>query len=94
MTIQEAINKAIEGGWLPHSFFTGKWDYDKIERVLNYWIADIQTARQRWVEAIFLDPRFWECLFGDKRLGRAEAKAFIGSLFDSKTAEQFFSNLK
>lgn len=39
---------------------------------------------------IFLDPLFWQSLYGSEKYGRIKALEFINAIFDGKSAENFF----
>lgn len=92
MTIQNAITKAIEGGWDVHD--------STLEELRKSWGP--QPGRERKIdtlveliwkenqEKIFLDPLFWQSLYGSEKYGRIKAIEFINAIFDGKSAEKFF----
>ena len=85
MTIQQAIEKAIEGGYIP---FGG--EYGKSKRFLNGWHLNTEEKCIQWGVAgqddcdfqlplsdIFLDPLFWQSL--GKAMGWDKNKYIIGN---------------
>ena len=94
MTIKKAIQKSIEGGWKTpkeFKFYRGKGEIKVIsEASTGVKENDLSIP----LSAIFLDSDFWQCLFGDERVARVEAKRFIGHLFDDKSAEEYFKTIK
>ncbi|HDY66242.1 MAG TPA: hypothetical protein ENH85_00470 [Candidatus Scalindua sp.] len=84
MTIEQAIKKAMKGVWKP------KGQRFSLEAI-SYKVQAMN--KMKFKERIFLDPDFWKCLFGDERIARANAKIFIGYLFDGKSAEDYFKTL-
>lgn len=99
MTINETIQKAIEGGYKPPK--AGDFRY-KLR--MGYSLEAIEWLFPK----IFLDPLFWQAL--GKAMGWMESgsllekqtgqkpwlhhwHSFIDALAEGKTAEEFFKNL-
>ena len=81
MTIQQAIEKAIEGGYHPEYIpkFLGKVKVEKVE---------IQSCIKS--PDYLIDPLFWQSLYGSEKYGRIKALELINAIFDGKSAEKFF----
>ena len=82
MTINEAIKKAIEGGYIPELWIGIALDNNEIPEPATY----------------ALDPQFWQCLGKAMGLGGydwlAQWHSFIDHLASGKTVEDFFKDLK
>ena len=65
MTIQQAIGKAIKGGWKPD-----KWDYTK------EFPYGFEQKVQLDYPSILIDPSFWKCL--GKEIGWEDCKPMKG----------------
>lgn len=67
MTIQQAIEKAIEGGWLKGSKLRSISEYDGsyLPQVAFFTLKSDETSTEKWhrdVLALFSDPLFWQSL--------------------------------
>lgn len=91
MTIQEAISKAIEGGWVPQVyFFDGKAFSWKVQAVMKI----------KFKQRIWLDPLFWKALakamgwkYDPKEYASYQMHRMIDSLAEGKSIEDFFATL-
>lgn len=83
MTLRQAIQKAIDGGW--------KYNFSVYS--LGYRVLDENTPKgfvDYPIVGIFDDPLFWQSLYGSEKYGRMKALEFINAIFDGKSAEKFF----
>ena len=105
MTIEQAIKKAIEGG------------YDK-RLDCGAWTSETGKVVKVWaIEKILLDPQFWQCLFGEEIVNgdgqthddwrraddfgwkgempiwKFKQHQFIDHLAEGKSAEDYFKSL-
>lgn len=80
LSIEEGLEKAIEGGWESDEFFF----------VAPTVFGSIYRDWQYIPEKVFLDPLFWQSLYGSEKYGRIKAIEFINAIFDGKSAEKFF----
>ncbi len=97
MTIEQAIKKAIEGGYkrIPSDFSLG---------FENGYLINYGDCGQVWLEAILLDPQFWQCLgkaMGWQMVREWEGRywkkywhRFIDHLAENKSIDSFFKELK
>ncbi len=90
MSIEEAIKKAIEGGW--------KSEGVEIKDGTLDWVNASPECGGDYGDAdIFLDPQFWQCL--GKAMGGGEdwkikSFKFWAKIMEGKSAEEFFKELK
>lgn len=95
MTIEKAIEKAIEGGYV-YKDLVGQMTFSQDIRENPFgrqqlWCTpDIDSGYWAIEEIIFLDPLFWKSLYGSEKYGRIKAIEFINAIFDGKSAEKFF----
>ena len=74
MTIQEALNKATEGGYHIHGSDGVDTEYSGASSEYSAWTrTDNQSSFMVAVEATFLDPHFWQALGRALRWGHAIA---------------------
>lgn len=109
MTIQQAIEKAIEGGYMKAKDYFGyipsvvkEVHYNKPEKLHQghnffertsgsfHFGSAKKYSFSISVNEIFLDPLFWQSLYGSEKYGRIKAIEFINAIFDGKSAEKFF----
>lgn len=97
MTIQQAIEKAEEGGYKltrkGKTYHSLSFDYvEGVERLnasIDYGNGHKGIDVIAWSE-ILLDPLFWQYLYRSEEYGRIKAIEFINAIFDGKSAEKFF----
>jgi len=108
MTIKQAIEKAIEGGWLKGSKFRtiAHRDGSYLTGVAFFTMVSCDGDQEDWsrdVLALFSDPLFWQSLgkamgWGGKMIYHQEKwlyewHCFIDHLAEGKDAESFFQVL-
>lgn len=87
MTISQAIEKAIEGGYHRGQIGTSPI----VEINCDFAITETKGERNHYGLAwVWLDPLFWQSLYGSEKYGRIKAIEFINAIFDGKSAEKFF----
>jgi hypothetical protein len=63
MTIQEAMNKAVEGGYHIHGSDGTETDYEGTNGAFSLWTrTDNASSFMIPMEETYLDPRFWQAL--------------------------------
>lgn len=76
MTIQQAIEKAIEGGWsIQQSYYTRHVSFTKLVSVNKLWVVveldwitenelgqDVPATSSHQTSLVLLDPLFWQAL--------------------------------
>jgi len=101
MTIQQAIEKAIEGGLREGE----KWKFVSANRYWAVWLDGNGTETTIAMEMYFMSPLFWQSLgkamgwrqdedqWGDRAEWVSQWHRFIDHLAEGKDAESFFKNL-
>lgn len=94
MTVQDALNKAVEAGWRP----TGNQFDGELPAVVT----------EQWIKSFcFLDPSFWQSLVNailtdkgkeldrwiDNIVAHAKFQQFCEHIWQGKTADSFFETL-
>jgi hypothetical protein len=90
MTIQEALSKAVEGGYQPNS--------QHRELGMRAGVLGLHTFSTIHVDECFLDPNFWRALgrtlgWQHERVWRGQWQRFIDHLAHGNTPESFFAHL-
>jgi hypothetical protein len=98
MTIQMAINKAVEGGYHIYGSDGMDTDYSGANSDWSVWTRkDNESSFMVRIEETFLDPAFWKALGYGLGWRSGDWKAvwhrFIDHLANDKTPELFFESL-
>ena len=90
MTIQEALSKAVEGGY--------QHEFKAHEPSLRTGLLGLHGFSTIHVDECFLDPNFWRALgrtlgWQHERVWREQWQRFIDHLAHGNTPESFFAHL-